>query len=198
MKHQQTEKCEVSGRRIGYIRYGVFEQNTKNELEHLALDQLFVDHASGKDTERPGLRELLHNVQYGDTVMAYSLEQFACSLDHLHRLVTDMTNRGARVELLKEELVFSGGDSDRLLSLMDALVKFERALVRERQREGIALAQKRNAYRGRKKVLSTERIEELHRRAGAGEPKTILAKEFGISRGTLYQYLRRRNKTGAL
>ncbi|MHA8391415.1 TnpR resolvase [Klebsiella pneumoniae] len=68
--------------------------------------------------------------------------------------------------------------------------EFERALIRERQREGIALAKQRGAYRGRKKSLSSERIAELRQRVEAGEQKTKLAREFGISRETLYQYLR--------
>ena len=67
--------------------------------------------------------------------------------------------------------------------------EFERALIRERQREGIALAKQRGAYRGRKKSLPSERIAELRQRVEAGEQKTKLAREFGISRETLYQYL---------
>jgi DNA invertase Pin-like site-specific DNA recombinase len=77
-----------------------------------------------------------------------------------------------------------------MLSVMGAFAEFERALIRERQREGIALARQRGAYRGRKKSLSPERITELRRRAGAGEKKLHLAREFGISRETLYQYLK--------
>lgn len=77
-----------------------------------------------------------------------------------------------------------------LLSVMGAFAEFERALIRERQREGITLAKQRGAYRGRKKVLPPERIVELHQRAAAGEKKAHLAREFGISRETVYQYLR--------
>jgi DNA invertase Pin-like site-specific DNA recombinase len=68
--------------------------------------------------------------------------------------------------------------------------QFERSLIHERQREGIALARQRGAYRGRKKSLSPESIEELRRRAAGGEKKLHLAKDFGISRETLYQYLK--------
>lgn len=77
-----------------------------------------------------------------------------------------------------------------LLSVMGAFAEFERALIRERQREGISLARQRGVYRGRKKALSDSRIEELQRRVKAREPKAALAREFGISRATLYQYLR--------
>ena len=76
------------------------------------------------------------------------------------------------------------------VSVMGAFAEFERALIRERQREGIALAKKRGAYRGRKKALSPEQVADLRQRAAAGEQKAALAREFGISRETLYQYLR--------
>ena len=73
---------------------------------------------------------------------------------------------------------------------MGAFAEFERALIRERQREGIALAKKRGAYRGRKKALSLDQVANLRHRAAAREQKAALAREFGISRETLYQYLR--------
>ncbi|SSR39838.1 site-specific recombinase, DNA invertase Pin [Acinetobacter baumannii] len=77
-----------------------------------------------------------------------------------------------------------------LLSVMGAFAEFERALIRERQREGIALAKQRGTYRGRKMALVDDQVVELRRRAGAGEQKATLAREFGISRETLYQYLK--------
>ncbi len=95
------------------------------------------------------------------------------------------------IEFVKEHLSFTGEDSpmaNLMLSVMGAFAEFERALIRERQREGIALAKQRGAYRGRKKSLSSERIAELRQRVEAGEQKTKLAREFGISRETLYQY----------
>ena len=77
-----------------------------------------------------------------------------------------------------------------MLSVMGAFAEFERSLIRERQREGIALARQRGAYRGRRKALSIEQIAELRRRADTGETKAALARDLGISRETLYQYLR--------
>ncbi len=104
-----------------------------------------------------------------------------------------LTTKGVRIEFLKEHLVFTGEDSpmaNLMLSVMGAFAEFERALIGERQREGITLAKARGAYRGRRKALSPEKAGELRRRAGAGEQKTGLAREFGISRETFYQYLR--------
>jgi DNA invertase Pin-like site-specific DNA recombinase len=79
-----------------------------------------------------------------------------------------------------------------MLSVMGAFAEFERALIRERQREGIAIARQRGAYRGRKRSLSDEMIADLHRRVAAGERKATIARDMGISRETLYQYLPRR------
>jgi len=77
-----------------------------------------------------------------------------------------------------------------MLSVMGAFAEFERALLRERQREGIALAKQRGVYRGRKKALTVDQVQALRQRAQAGKAKTALAKVFGISRETVYQYLR--------
>ena len=89
--------------------------------------------------------------------------------------------------------MFTGEDSpmaNLMLSVMGAFAEFERALIRERQREGIALAKQRGAYRGRKKSLSTDEAAALKTRIANGEKKTLVARELGISRETLYQYLR--------
>ncbi|MDO7122038.1 helix-turn-helix domain-containing protein, partial [Acinetobacter baumannii] len=97
------------------------------------------------------------------------------------------------MEFVKEGLKFTGEDSpmaNLMLSVMGAFAEFERALIRERQREGIVLAKQRGAYRGRKKSLNSEQIAELKRRVAAGDQKTLVARDFGISRETLYQYLR--------
>ncbi|HNX78075.1 MAG TPA: recombinase family protein, partial [Candidatus Rifleibacterium sp.] len=97
------------------------------------------------------------------------------------------------VEFVKEGLIFTGDDSPMatlLLSVMGAFAEFERSLLRERQREGIALAKQRGAYRGRKKALAPAQAAILRQRAQAGEEKAHLAREFGISRETVYQYIR--------
>jgi len=108
----------------------------------------------------------------------HSLDRLARNLDDLRRLVGELTGRTVRVEFVKEHLTFTGEDNPMaqlLLSVTGAFAGFERALIRERQREGIALAQRRGAYRGRKRTLSDDRIDELRRRAAAKEPKARLA-----------------------
>lgn len=183
----------MHGQRIGYIRVSSFDQNPERQLDHVQVDKQFIDKASGKDTLRPQLDALLSFAREGDTVVVHSMDRLARNLDDLRRLVHQLTRRGIRIEFVKECLTFTGEDSpmaNLLLSVMGAFAEFERALIRERQREGIALAKQRGAYRGRKKALVDDQVVELRRRAGAGEPKATLAREFGISRETLYQYLK--------
>ena len=186
----------MNGQRIGYIRVSSYDQNIERQLENVPVDRIFTDRASGRDIQRPELTSLLSFVRDGDTVVVHSMDRLARNLDDLRSIVQQLTRRGIRIEFVKENLTFTGEDSpmsNLLLSVMGAFAEFERALIRERQREGIALAKQRGAYRGRKKSLSPMQIEELQQRADAGEKKAQLAREFGISRETLYQYLRTDN-----
>lgn len=182
------------GQRIGYVRVSSYDQNEDRQLEHMEdLDRIFTDKASGKNTERPKLQELLIYAREGDTMIVHSMDRLARNLDDLRQLVNIQTRRGIRVQFLKENLTFTGEDSpmsNLMLSVLGAVAQFERDLIKERQKEGIILAKKRGVYKGRKKSLSPEKIEELKRRIGAKEKKLHLAREYGISRETLYQYLK--------
>lgn len=183
----------MHGQRIGYIRVSTLDQNPDRQLEGAQVSKVFADKASGKDTQRPQLDALLGYVREGDTLVVHSMDRLARNLDDLRRLVQQLTGRGVRIEFIKEGLTFTGEDSpmaNLLLSVMGAFAEFERELIRERQREGIALAKQRGAYRGRKPALNSTETAELRRRVEAREPKAALAREFGISRATLYEYLR--------
>ena len=153
----------MSGQRIGYIRVSSFDKS-RTATRDVAVDRTFTDKASGKDVQRPALEELCAFVRHGDTVVVHSMDRLARNLDELRRTVQEQTKRGIRMEFVKEGLVFTGDNSPMatlMLSVMGAFAEFERAVIRERQREGITLARQRGAYRGRKKSLSPERIEEL-------------------------------------
>jgi len=183
----------MRGQRVGYIRVSTFDQNPERQLENVKLDRVFTDKASGKTTRRPELEAMLAFVRDSDTVVIHSMDRLARNLDDLRRIVQGLTKLGVRIEFAKEGLTFTGEDSpmaNLMLSVMGAFAEFERSLLRERQREGIALAKKRGAYRGRKKSLPQEQVDELHRRVAAGEAKAKLAREFGVSRETVYEYLR--------
>ena len=179
--------------RVGYIRVSSVDQNTVRQLDGVEVERTFTDRASGKDASRPKLDELLAFVRDGDTVIVHSMDRLARNLDDLRRLVRTLTGKGVRVEFVKENLVFTGEDSPMatlLLSVMGAFAEFERAIILERQREGIAAAKQRGVYTGRKRALTAEQAHQLRARAAAGEQKSMLAKEFGISRETVYSYLR--------
>jgi DNA invertase Pin-like site-specific DNA recombinase len=183
----------MTGQRIGYVRVSSFDQNPERQLDGTQVDRTFTDKASGKDVKRPELEALMGFARTGDTVVVHSMDRLARNLDDLRRIVQTLTQRGVCVDFIKEHLVFTGEDSpmaNLMLSVMGAFAEFERALLRERQREGIALARQRGAYRGRKKSLSDTEIAELRRRIDAGDKKTRVARDLGISRETLYQYLR--------
>ena len=183
----------MHGQRIGYIRISSFDQNPARQLEQVPVDRLFTDKASGKDSKRPELEALLAFVREGDTVVVHSMDRLARNLDDLRRLVQVLTKAGIRIEFVKEGLAFTGDDSPMstlLLSVMGAFAEFERSLLRERQREGIALAKQRGVYHGRKKALAPDQAAQLCQRALSGEEKAHLAREFGISRETVYQYIR--------
>ena len=183
----------MSGQRIGYTRVSGTDQNSARQLDGEVFDRLFADQASGRDKDRPQLEAMLAYIRAGDVVVVHAMDRLARNLDDLRGLVQTMVARGIRVEFRKEGLAFTGEDSPMavlLLSVMGAFAEFERSLIRERQREGIALAKARGAYRGRRKSLSDNRVTELLARAQSGEKKAALAREYGISRETLYQYLR--------
>ena len=183
----------MKGQRIGYVRVSAFDQNVDRQLEGLALDKIFTDKASGKDVDRPQLEAMLSFIREGDTAVVHSMDRLARNLDDLRKLVQLLTKRSIRIEFVKESLVFTGEDSpmaNLMLSVMGAFAEFERALIRERQREGIAIAKQRGAYRGRKKSLSDDKVAELKQRVADGEQKAAIARDLGISRETLYQYLR--------
>ena len=136
---------------------------------------------------------MLEFVREGDAVVVHSMDRLARNLDDLRKLVMGLTKRGIRVEFVKESLTFTGEDSPMatlLLNVMGSFAQFERELIKERQREGIAIAKKKGVYKGRKPSLTPEQAAELRKRVASGEKKAGIARDFHISRETLYQYLR--------
>ena len=186
------------GQRIGYIRVSTVDQNTERQLDGIELDKTFTDKASGKDTNRPQLELMMSFVRSGDTVIVHSMDRLARDQNDLHKIVQTLTGKGVRIEFIKEHLTFSGDDSPiskLMLSVMGAVHEFERALIKERQLEGIALAKKRGVFKGRKKSLSQAAVAELRQRIKAGMSKSQVAREVGISRETLYKYLKTTSTT---
>ena len=186
----------TKGVRIGYTRVSTLDQNTGRQLEDMALDRVFEDKASGKDTHRPQLAACIGYVRQGDTLIVHSIDRLARNLEDLQRLVKMLTDKGVSVSFVKENLNFEAtGKGNALQTLMfqmlGAFAEFERSLIKERQREGIALAKKEGRQLGRKLALSPVQVAEVRARAVKGEEKKALALEFGISRQTLYRVLAR-------
>ncbi|MCC8193317.1 MAG: recombinase family protein [Deltaproteobacteria bacterium] len=178
---------------IGYIRVSSLDQNTERQLCGITLDRVFEDKASAKDTKRPQLQACLEYLREGDTLTVHSIDRLARNLEDLQRLVRELTGRGVSVRFLKENLTFQAGENNPMQTLMfqmlGAFAQFERSLIRERQREGIALAKKEGRRLGRSKVLTPEQEEAIKQRAANHENKQALAKEYGISRQTIYRIL---------
>lgn len=176
--------------RIGYQRVSTADQNTERQLDGIAVDKMFTDHASGKSTDRPQLAAALDYAREGDTLVVHSMDRLARNLEDLRWIVRELTGNGVAVEFVKESLTFTGEDSPMntlLLSMLGAVAEFERSLILERQREGIAVAKAKGVYKGRKPTLDDEQVQQLRDRRAAGESPTALAKEYDVSRQTIYR-----------
>ena len=179
------------GQRVGYRRVSTVDQNTARQLDGMQLDKVFIDKASGKDTNRPELARALEYLREGDTLVVHSMDRLARNLEDLRRIVRELTGKGVRVEFVKESLAFTGEDSAMntlLLSMLGAVAEFERSMILERQREGITLAKAAGKYKGRKASLTDDQARRLRERLADGESVTGLAHEFGVSRQTVYNY----------
>jgi DNA invertase Pin-like site-specific DNA recombinase len=121
------------------------------------------------------------------------MDRLARNVEDLRKIVREITDAGASVQFLKEGLTFTGDDSPMsklLLNVMGAMAEFERELIKERQREGIAIAKaKGDVYKGRTKCLSPSQVEDLKAQVATGIPKATVARNLGISRKSLYNYL---------
>ena len=182
------------GHRVGYVRVSSVDQNTERQLDGVELDRVFTDKASGKDVKRPQLQAALEYLREGHTLYVHSLDRLARNAEDLLRIVRELTERKVTVEFIKSGLTFSGDTSSPMaklmLTMLGGFAEFERGLIRERQREGIVLAKARGAYKGRKRALGPKEAKELREQAYAGIPKADLARAYGISRETVYQYLK--------
>lgn len=131
-------------------------------------------------------------VRTGDALIIHSMDRLSRNLVDLLTLVKKLTGRGVAVRFEKEQLTFTGEPNamqDLQLAVMGAVAQFERSLIKERQAEGIAAAKKKGKHLGRKSKLTSEQREQVRTRAAAGADKSALAKEFGISRASIYNQL---------
>lgn len=181
---------------MGYIRVSSVDQNTARQLDGIALDQTFIDKASGKNTERPQLNCLLEKVSAGDVVYVHSMDRLARNLQDLLTLVETFNKRGVTVKFKKESIEFSPDKEKNpisvlLLHLLGAVAQFERSLILERQKEGIAKAKERGAFKGRKPIDS-EILKSAKVLVENGLPMGKVAKQLGVAQSTLYKYAKKK------
>src|SRR5699024_11425332 len=172
---------------VGYTRVSTIDQNTERQLDGVEVDKLYTDKVSGKDTNRPQLSAALHYVREGDVFVVHAMDRLARNLEDLRRIVRELTGNGVTVKFVKESLTFTGNDSPMntmLLSMLGAGAEFERSMILDRQREGIAIAQAKGKYKGGKLKLTDEQTAERKASRATGESPSALAKQFGDSRGT--------------
>ena len=185
----------IAGHKIGYARVSSKDQNLERQTAALKKEKvfrIFTDTASGSSTHRPGLDGALNYLRPGDQLIVTSMDRLARSLIDLHRLVGDLTARDVSVKFIKEGQTYSLNSTPLaklMLGLLGSVAEFERAIIRERQAEGIARAKERGVYKGRAKVLTDEQLAQAREWVGEGVPKAEVARRLGIGRTTLYSYL---------
>lgn len=179
-----------SGQVVGYVRVSSADQNLGRQVESIGdVDRLFSEKVSGKDTRRPQLQEMLAYVREGGSVRVKSIDRLARSTVDLLNLIQQLKAKGVAVEFVDNPALNTDTPNGELmLTVLAAVAQMERATIRERQAEGIALAKARGVY-DRAPKLSPEQISEARRKISLGIPKAVVARGLGVSRGTLYAAL---------
>ncbi|MFC7489448.1 MULTISPECIES: recombinase family protein [unclassified Knoellia] len=190
----------MPGQVIGYVRVSTVDQNPDRQIIAIQAalgsepDRWFTDHSSGGSTDRPALSAMLTHLRDQDVIVVSSMDRLARSVVDLDQLVSRLTARGVTVRFLKEGLSFQAtGKADPLsvfqLQVMGAFAQLERALIRDRQREGIDAARARGVYRGRARRLNGAQVAAARAEISTGVPKAVIARRLGIARQTLYDAL---------
>lgn len=191
-----------SSAKIGYVRLSTVEKNTARQLVGITLDRVFEEKVSAKNIgNRPVLREMLGFIRDGDDLYVHSMDRLALNLKDLLTLVTTITDKGVTLHFVKENLTFEAKAkatpfNKLLLGLLGSVAEFERELILERQREGIAQAKARGAYKGRKPI-APEKIEKAKELLAQGMTRTEAAKTVGMGRTTLFLYLKNNGQAQA-
>ncbi len=178
---------------FNYIRVSTADQNTARQLAGLPCDRVYEEHVSGKDTNRPKLQAMLMNMRKGDVINVHELSRLARNTKDLLAIVEQVLDAGASIRFHKENLTFEAGKKadafqQLMLTMLGAISTFERDLMLERQREGIAIAKAAGKYKGRQSRFTAEQQAEIKERFKDPQTnKAALAREFGMTRAYLYQ-----------
>ena len=182
---------------IAYVRVSSVDQNEARQLEGLKkyqIDKWFTEKISGKDTNRPELKNMLEFVREGDTVYVHDFSRLARSTKDLLDIVDQLNRKKVHLVSNKENLDTSTPTGKLMLTMIAAINEFERTNLLERQREGIAEAKKNGVYKGRKEVTFSENVwNGLHQQyINRQITKKEFAERLNVSRPTLDKILKRK------
>lgn len=173
--------------KVAYKRVSTTDQNTARQLDGMTFDKVFEDKISGKDIKRPALQAMLEYVREGDELYVHSLDRLGRNTADLIELVNILKEKGVTIIFDKQGLIFKPDTSnpinDLMFTMLAAFAQFERELLLERQREGIAKAKVEGKYKGRIKKIDNDQIKRAMKKEGASFRK--VAKELGISLSTV-------------
>ena len=179
--------------RFGYARVSTEDQNLdlqRDALKAARCDRVFEEKASGKSSARPKLEECLAALREGDTLVVWRLDRLGRSLSDLVRIVGDLKERGIGFESLNERIDTGSATGGLMFHVFAALAEFERGLIRERTRAGLAAARARGRAGGRKPKLDEKQVREI--KALLRDPDiqvADVARRYGVSRTTLYKHV---------
>ena len=184
---------------FNYVRVSTVEQNTERQLRDVVCDRVYEEKVSGKDTNRPQLQAMLSNICSGDIINIHEMSRLARNTRDLLNLVEEITSKGATIIFHKENLTFKGDEKQdpyqkMMMTMLGAVAELERSILLERQREGIAIAKAKGRYKGGKNKLTKEQVIELNALHKQGIPIARIAKQFKITRPTVYSYLKNEEK----
>ncbi len=176
---------------VGYIRVSTADQNPMRQLENVKLDKVFSDKVSGVE-KRKGLTACLQYLREGDMLHVHSIDRLARSFIELNNIVNELTERGIVIRFHTEGIIFDSNSNAPiqmlLFQVLGAFSQFERACIRERQREGIALAKAKGKQLGRPKIIDKDKILE---RLKKGDCPSDIAQDFKISTSSIYKLRKR-------
>ena len=178
--------------KVGYIRCSTEEQNEARQvlmMEEQGVEKTYTDKASGKNTDRAALREMMGFVRSGDTVIVESISRIARNTRDLLAITAELDDKGVEFVSLNEQIDTTTPTGRFMLQVFGALAELERENILERQREGIAIAKEQGKYRGRKpQDVDPEKLREVCARWRAGEiTATAAMKELGLKANTFYR-----------
>lgn len=188
----------TKGKNIAYVRVSTVEQNEARQREALQaynIDKWFIEKVSGKDTNRPQLISMMDFVREDDVVYIAEFSRLGRSAKDLLDIVENIEDKGASLISIKENFDTKTPTGKLQMTMLAAIAEFERAMILERQREGIAIAKKEGKYKGRKKIKRTDIDIHYDRYMSRKASKTQISNELGISRNTLTRLFNEYEKT---